>query len=167
MTSNVLFYPLQILATDMIHSQVHVDNFTKALKDFTKLTKDQNGVEREVLDLREFGTRSNIIFTKRITMKCADIGNGIKPAHLVQEGMLRVCDEFFDQTEEEERENMEISIPGFFRASLNFPATWKAFQNYYSRPLWDIFLGKSTFFICFLTTPQKKHCCYNFSLWSI
>ncbi|XP_046403889.1 high affinity cAMP-specific and IBMX-insensitive 3',5'-cyclic phosphodiesterase 8-like [Ischnura elegans] len=121
-----------VLATEMTK---HFEHMTKFVNAFTKpASREEDGFSMEVsCDASECGylnSPENVALVKRMLIKCADVSNPTRPLKLCVEWTKRIADEYFNQTDEEKKNNLPVVMPMFDRATCSIPKSQIGFVEY-------------------------------------
>ncbi|CAG7822943.1 unnamed protein product [Allacma fusca] len=130
-----------VLATEMVHHYQHVTAFTAALKASFPSVGAASKVSPGESD--PFKTEPNTILTRRMLIKCSDVSNPARPLRLTCEWALRICEEFFNETEEELKLGVQLTLPYFIRDTCSLPAAQTGFNDFFTLNLftpWHEFL---------------------------
>jgi len=97
---------------------------------------------------------------RRMIIKCSDIANPARPNKLCQVWAYRIAEEYFKQTEEEQKRNLPIVMPVFDRKTCNVPKSQLFFMDYFVMNLytsWDNYAQ---------VTEAMKYLRLNYEYWS-
>lgn len=137
-----------VMATEM---KQHFEHLTKFNNNFNK----RHSIHEDTASTNGRGTpestTSNINFSspenkgvmRRMLIKCSDIGNPARPNKLCQTWAYRIAEEYFKQTEEEQKRNLPIVMPVFDRKTCNVPKSQIFFMDYFVMKLyaaWDSYI---------------------------
>lgn len=74
---------------------------------------------------------------KRVLIKVADVSNPARPRKSCIEWTRRICEEYFEQTQEERDKELPIVMPTFRREICSIPKTQTAFINFFLMDMFD------------------------------
>lgn len=110
-----------VLGTDVSHHFEYLSKFEN---------KMQTGLTSEKIEKKE-----DILLVLTYVVKCADMSNSSRPAHLNRIWVDRVMSEFFDQGDLEKEKGLDISM-FYDREKPNTPKCQTGFIDYLVRPMY-------------------------------
>ncbi|CAB0002091.1 unnamed protein product [Nesidiocoris tenuis] len=129
-----------IMSTDMMRHIEHYSKFATIYKKSPEETSQKGAKLVEPTDM----TSDDIIVLRRMVIKCADVANPTRPLKLCKQWTSRICEEYFQQADEEKAKNYPLVMEAFDRQSCSIPATQLAFITIFVNDMmreWDNFLG--------------------------
>lgn len=78
-----------------------------------------------------------VSLTRRMIIKVSDISNPVRPIKTGVKWTNRICEEYFQQTEEEQERQMPVVMPTFDRKTCNVPKSQIFFIDYFVRDMVD------------------------------
>ena len=78
-----------------------------------------------------------VSLTRRMIIKVSDISNPVRPIKTGVKWTARICEEYFQQTEEEQERQMPVVMPTFDRKTCNVPKSQIFFIDYFVRDMVD------------------------------
>ncbi|KAL1429885.1 hypothetical protein MTO96_015389 [Rhipicephalus appendiculatus] len=132
-----------VLATEMTK---HFEHLSKFLNAFQKPLQDGEMIEQEPVQERgealSLRSPESLQLIKRMLIKCADVSNPARPTEFCIQWAHRIAEEYCEQTDEEKRRGLPVTMPAFDRATCNIASSQTGFINYFVR---DMFRAWSDF----------------------
>ncbi|CAD5119509.1 DgyrCDS8111 [Dimorphilus gyrociliatus] len=127
-----------VLATDMSKHFEHVSRFVSSTKALQISPPNEQpapsfATETKIFDdttLAALSSPDSKRIILRILIKCADISNPLRSRDLCVEWSKRISEEYFDQTEEEERKGLPLVMPNFDRKTCNLGKCQTGFLDF-------------------------------------
>lgn len=135
-----------VMATEMKQHFEHLakfdNNFNKrhSIHEDTASTNGRGTPESTTSNIN-FSSPENKGVLRRMLIKCSDIGNPARPNSLCTKWAYRIAEEYFKQTEEEEKLGLPIVMPVFDRKTCNIPKSQLFFMDYFVMNLYQAWDG--------------------------
>lgn len=125
-----------VMATEMKQHFEHLakfDNFNKrhSIHEDNVSTNGRGTPESTTSTVNNFQSPENKGVLRRMIIKCSDIANPARPNKLCQIWAYRIAEEYFKQTEEEQKRDLPIVMPVFDRKTCNVPKSQIFFMDYF------------------------------------